>query len=190
MATIDEDALLCLLGATGKETIDDILMTCFRFSRDTVPDRKIGEWRDALDTSREQIVELIPAVTLLIQKCLLTTQLPAQVLSSEFHPQLATLLGKMIKVRFEEWRALSIENQVSPAKLVDFDLRVNTTNATDQMANASSSSLLLSLDVQGVPTQKDNMPTTETIKLELSHQEVQVLLDGMLKIRDQLSAIQ
>jgi hypothetical protein len=36
---IDEDALLCLLGAQGKETIDDIFMTCFRFSGDTVPQR-------------------------------------------------------------------------------------------------------------------------------------------------------
>lgn len=35
--TIDEDALLCLLGANSKESIDDVLMTCFRFRQDTVP---------------------------------------------------------------------------------------------------------------------------------------------------------
>ena len=34
---IDEDSLLCLLGAPSKELIDDILMTCFRFRQDTVP---------------------------------------------------------------------------------------------------------------------------------------------------------
>lgn len=121
---------------------------------------------------------------------MLQGQLPQQILPSDFHPQLAQLLGKRIKAFAEVWRQASIDNQVSCAKLVDFDFQVNTTNATDQMTNVNSSSLLLSLEVQDAPTQKDVMPTTKTIKLELSNQEVQTLLDGMLKIRDQLSAIQ
>lgn len=54
----------------------------------------------------------------------------------------------------------------------------------------NSSSLLLQLQLQNTPTHVDAMPHTSSIQLELSQQELQTLLDGMLKIRDQLDSIQ
>jgi hypothetical protein len=185
------DVVLPLLYPHPFKNIQNILPKNTKNTKNTIiSPQKIMEWKEALGTSREQVVELIPAVTLLIKQCLLQTLPPSQILSSDFHPQLASLLGKIMKVRIEEWRNLAIENQVSPAKLTDFNFRTNTTTATDQISDTSSSSLILTLDIQAVPTVKNQMPITESVKLELSHQEVQTLLDGMLKIRDQLSAIQ
>lgn len=190
MSNIDEDSLLILLNAQAKETLDDILMTCFRFRLETVPDRKKREWRQELATSFEQIDAIIPAITALIDQCLLESQLPDKILSNNFHPQLANLLNKLFKNRIPDWRSVVMQNQVSPARLVSFDFRVDNTISTDQMTNVNASSLLLNLSVQDTPTRVNEIPTTRNIQLELSNQELKTLLDGMLKVKDQLATIQ
>eukprot|EP00461_Guttulinopsis_vulgaris_P001919 UN01920 len=187
---IDEDSLLILLDASGKDVIGDIFNTCYRFRLETMPERKKMQWRSELSTSYEQIEALIPSVTTLIDECLLHSQLPSQILSADFHTQLAGLLNKIVKTNAATWKNNIMQNQISAPRLVDFNYRIDNTVSTDQMTNVNASSLLLNLHVQMQPTHKDEIPTTRNVQLELSHQELKTLLDGMLKIKDQLSTIQ
>ena len=50
-------------------------------------------------------------------------------------------------------------------------------------------SVLLELAVERQPTRTDEMPGTEKVAMELSRETLETLLDGLGKIRDQLSAM-
>jgi len=88
------------------------------------------------------------------------------------------------------WRQTCLNNQVSPAKLLDFDWRVDTKAASDTMNRMSAASLLLSLRIQDTPTSVGIMPAARNVQLELGPQELNTMLDGLTKIKEQLSAIQ
>ncbi len=50
-------------------------------------------------------------------------------------------------------------------------------------------SVLLELAVERQPTRTDEVPGTEKVAMELSRETLETLLDGLGKIRDQLSAM-
>lgn len=152
--------------------------------------QKLSEWQTELETSSEIIVEMTASVTELVRLCLLNSQLPTEVLSNSFHSQLGSLLNKIVKARAGMWRQTCLNNQVSPAKLLDFDWRVDTKAASDTMNRMSAASLLLSLRIQDTPTSVGIMPAARNVQLELGPQELNTMLDGLTKIKEQLSAIQ
>ncbi len=125
----------------------------------------------------------------LIRECLYSSSLPAQVLSPGFHPQLAQLMGKVLRAHAADWRASAALNRVSPPTLLSFDYRVDTKAASDELGAMASSSLLLALKIQDQPTQADTMPGVRDVHLELSAQELATMLDGLSKIKDQLESI-
>ncbi len=151
--------------------------------------QKTSEWATELEIKEDAVVALTTAVDKLIHECLFRSEIPTQVLGPDFHAQLGGLLNKILRAHAAEWRQSALNNQISPPKLLGFDWRVGTKVSSDSISRMNETTLQLSLEIQDNPREVGVMPPQTTVQLELSKQELATMLDGLVKIRDQLGSI-
>lgn len=56
-----------------------------------------------------------------------------------------------------------------------------------QVASMQRPSVIVALNVEDQPTNENEMPSTRTVEFELSREALETVIDGLGKIRDQLS---
>ncbi len=88
-----------------------------------------------------------------------------------------------------EWREASLAGLVGPPKLVDFDWRVDTKTSSNHLARMAVPTVFVEMKVQNAAEKKAVMPGVKSVQFELSKQALATMLDGLGKIRDQLSSI-
>ncbi len=79
--------------------------------------------------------------------------------------------------------------QVSGPRLLDMDWRVDIKTSSDSLARMAVPTCLLELKVQDMPKRVGEMGDVDTITLELSKEALATMLEGLNKIRGQLSAV-
>ncbi|PNF41281.1 hypothetical protein B7P43_G01461 [Cryptotermes secundus] len=77
---------------------------------------------------------------------------------------------------------------VGPPRLLDFSCQVCSKAPATDPGN-STTSCLLQLKIQENETTVNEQPSVSTITAELSRPTLDTLLDGMRRIRDQLSSV-
>ena len=88
-----------------------------------------------------------------------------------------------------DWRESCVSGLVGAPKLVDFDWRVDTKAASNHLTRMAVPTLFVDMKVQAQPTTKGQMPGCTSVQFELSKQALATMLEGLSKIRDQLSSI-
>ncbi|KAJ8023969.1 COMM domain-containing protein 9 [Holothuria leucospilota] len=78
---------------------------------------------------------------------------------------------------------------VSLPKLVDFDWRVDIKSSSDSLSRMSVPTCILQLKIQEEANSTEHVPGTESLNVELSKEKLEAMLDGLGKIRDQLSSV-
>ncbi|XP_006821404.1 COMM domain-containing protein 9-like [Saccoglossus kowalevskii] len=106
-----------------------------------------------------------------------------------FHKNLKDLLSKIIADNISTWRNRSLNNQISLPRLVDFDWRVDLKTSTDTISRMSMPTCILQLKVQETAKRVDTVPDVSSLSVELSKETLDTMLDGLSKIRDQLSSV-
>ncbi|XP_074660254.1 COMM domain-containing protein 9-like [Tubulanus polymorphus] len=108
---------------------------------------------------------------------------------SDFHKNLRDLLAKIFLENMQNWRNAAVNNLVSMPKLIDFDWRVDLKTSTDSISRMSVPTCILQMQVQDAPSKRNEVPDTSCLNVELSKETLDTMLDGLSKIRDQLSSV-
>ncbi|XP_048727247.1 COMM domain-containing protein 9-like isoform X2 [Ostrea edulis] len=107
----------------------------------------------------------------------------------DFHKNLRDLITKTALENMNNWKNHSISSQVSLPRLVDFDWRVDTKMASDAVSRMSVPTCILQMKVQENQTEVNTTPEVNNVNVELSKETLDTMLDGLSKIRDQLSSV-
>ncbi|EQB79192.1 COMM domain-containing protein 9 isoform 2 [Camelus ferus] len=113
-----------------------------------------------------------------------------------FHQNLKNLLTKIILehvkgLRAQVVQALSraVPSTVSLPRLVDLDWRVDIKTSSDSVSRMAVPTCLLQMKIQEDPSLCGDKPPVSTVTMELSKETLDTMLDGLGRIRDQLSAV-
>uniref|UniRef100_A0A5F5Q4T5 COMM domain containing 9 n=1 Tax=Equus caballus TaxID=9796 RepID=A0A5F5Q4T5_HORSE len=106
-----------------------------------------------------------------------------------FHQNLKNLLTKIILEHVSTWRSETQANQISLPRLVDLDWRVDIKTASDSISRMAVPTCLLQMKIQEDPSVCGDGPSVSAVTMELSKETLDTMLDGLGRIRDQLSAV-
>ncbi|XP_048463250.1 COMM domain-containing protein 9 [Rhincodon typus] len=106
-----------------------------------------------------------------------------------FHQNLKNLLTKIIVENRAAWRNEALANQISLPQLTDMDWRVDIKTSSDNINRMAVPTCLLQMKIQDDVSACQGGPIISTVSLELSKEKLDTMLDGLGRIRDQLSAV-
>ena len=100
-----------------------------------------------------------------------------------------TLVLTIIDARLPTWREQSLQSQCSLPKLVDIDWRIDVKRASDSISNMSLPTVLVQLKVEESPAPANKEASQRAVNFELNKQTLETMLDGLTKIKAQLSSL-
>ncbi|KAF2977220.1 hypothetical protein EK904_008006 [Melospiza melodia maxima] len=106
-----------------------------------------------------------------------------------FHQNLKNLLTKIILENISSWRNEAQASQISLPRLVDMDWRVDIKTSSDSIVRMAVPTCLLQLKIQEDAALCGNNPVVSALTVELSKETLDTMLEGLGRIRDQLSAV-
>jgi hypothetical protein len=89
----------------------------------------------------------------------------------------------------EEWREAAAFSRVTLPKYIDVDWAVNITKASSQVSRMRAPVALVELQIEEPAQTTDSLPQIQKVPFELSESALATMLDGLGKIRDQLSSM-
>uniref|UniRef100_A0A8D0BDL5 COMM domain containing 9 n=1 Tax=Salvator merianae TaxID=96440 RepID=A0A8D0BDL5_SALMN len=195
MAAVDEEqfaALQILLKASSKDIVRQLCQDSFTNSTSGL-DKLIESTCSSLSVTPSEASQLIHSLHSLTRHTVyrgLTS--PEEILSlfpDGFHQNLKNLLTKIILENVSAWRNEAQGSQISLPRLVDMDWRVDIKTSSDTINRMAVPTCLLQLKIQEDPTLCGNDFATSALTVELNKQTLDTMLDGLGRIRDQLSAV-
>lgn len=107
------------------------------------------------------------------------------------HVQPRELPVREQRLRHAGAQALSatVPSTVSLPRLVDLDWRVDIKTASDSISRMAVPTCLLQMKIQEDPSVCGDGPSVSAVTMELSKETLDTMLDGLGRIRDQLSAV-
>ncbi|XP_009995582.1 PREDICTED: COMM domain-containing protein 9 [Chaetura pelagica] len=106
-----------------------------------------------------------------------------------FHHNLKNLLTKIILENISGWRNEAQASQISLPQLVDMDWRVDIKTSSDSINKMAIPTCLLQLQIQEDDAICGNSPVVSALTVELSKETLDTMLEGLGRIREQLSSI-
>ncbi|KAG7473844.1 hypothetical protein MATL_G00100110 [Megalops atlanticus] len=194
MATIAEEhftSLQLLLKAPSKDAVR-------QFCQDSFPSGAPESLRLAesvagtLCVSASEAQQLLRALHTLSHHVLFySLSAPEQILAlfpHSFHASLKNLITKILLEQSPTWRSEALTNQVSLPQLVEMDWRVDIKTASDSMSRMAVPTCLVNMKVQD-PLALGDGDSVSSVTVELSRETLDTMLDGLGRIRDQLSVV-
>uniref|UniRef100_A0A3B4APT2 COMM domain-containing protein n=1 Tax=Periophthalmus magnuspinnatus TaxID=409849 RepID=A0A3B4APT2_9GOBI len=105
---------------------------------------------------------------------------PEQILAlfpESFHSSLKNLITKILLENSATWRTEALSNQISLPQLKEMDWRVDLVTSSESVSRMA------------VPTCLLQLKAVSTVTMELSRESLDTMLDGLGRIRDQLSVV-
>ncbi|GAB1598809.1 COMM domain-containing protein 9-like isoform X1 [Argonauta hians] len=185
--------LKILLQCPSKDVVVKICNNIVKFSGLGSSGPQLKLIGDSLKIDQEQSENLYVALNLLLKKAIFADTQNAEVLRklfpANFHNNLRELLVKIIIDNYSQWREAAIKNQVSLPHLVDFDWRVDLKASSNTISRMSVPTCLVQFEVQQVGSRCETAAPVKYANVELSKETLNTMLDGLSKIRDQLSSV-
>lgn len=139
--------------------------------------------------SQQLLESLISLVSAAMFECLTEPKAISELFPGNFHKNLRELITKIIAENMPLWRTNAVNEQVSLPKLVDFDWRVDVKTSSNAISRMSMPTCIMQLQVQENAAEKNAMPAVRRLNVELTKEKLDTMLDGLGKIRDQLSSV-
>ncbi|XP_014770278.1 COMM domain-containing protein 9 isoform X1 [Octopus bimaculoides] len=185
--------LKILLQCPSKDIVIKICNDIMKFSGLGSPEPQLKLIGCSLKIDKKQSENLYIALNLLLKKAIFAdTQNPEvlrKLFPANFHNNLKELLVKIIIDNYSKWREASIKNQVSLPHLVDFDWRVDLKAASNTISRMSVPTCLVQFEMQDAGNRSGTAAPVRYANVELSKETLNTMLDGLSKIRDQLSSV-
>uniref|UniRef100_A0A3P9MBM2 COMM domain containing 9 n=1 Tax=Oryzias latipes TaxID=8090 RepID=A0A3P9MBM2_ORYLA len=180
--------LQLLLKAPSKDVVREVCVQSH-----SGPSRRLTDnTAAALSISAAQAAQLVQSLHTLSHHILFyNLSSPEQILSifpETFHSSLKNLITKILLENSPAWRTGALDKQVSLPQLKDLDWRVDLVTGSDSVSRMSMPTCLVQLKLED-PCQSTDMESVSTVTVELSKESLDTMLDGLGRIRDQLSVV-
>ncbi|XP_060118242.1 COMM domain-containing protein 9 [Heteronotia binoei] len=184
--------LQILLKASKKDEVRQLCQECFLNSA-TGSEKLIEDICSTLSVEPDEAKQLICSLHSLLRHVVHQgLASPEEILSlfpEGFHQNLKNLLTKIILENLSAWRNEVQAGQISLPRLIDMDWRVDIKTSSDSVSRMAVPTCLLQLKIQEDAALCGNDLATSALTIELNKQTVDTMLDGLGRIRDQLSAV-
>mmetsp|Transcript_59067 Transcript_59067/g.121041 ORF Transcript_59067/g.121041 Transcript_59067/m.121041 type:complete len:202 (+) Transcript_59067:207-812(+) len=190
----DLDALSMLLSAPNKAAVNDLFEMAFNTRLDTPTVSQIQTAAELIGgASAAQTKAVLQSIKRTILRCAYPASIDApgvfKLLPEGLDDKLAKLITQIVCHHLPAWREALIATQVSGARLLDMDWRVDIKTSSDSLARMAVPTCLLELQVQEAASRVGEMGGVETLSLELNKEALATMLEGLNKIRSQLSDV-
>uniref|UniRef100_A0A8C5MTV2 COMM domain containing 9 n=1 Tax=Leptobrachium leishanense TaxID=445787 RepID=A0A8C5MTV2_9ANUR len=182
----------CEIQASSKDLVG-------KLCRDSFPRSAVGSVHliDSVSTNLsvtpEEAAELVLALHSLIRhvvyKGLVSAEEILLVFPENFHQNLKNLLTKIILENLSAWSSDAQNAGVSLPRLVDMNWRVDVKTSSDSVTRMAIPTCLVQMKIQEDAELCRADSSTSTLTMELSKETLDTMLDGLGRIRDQLSAV-
>lgn len=192
---INFEDLTLLLKASNKQQVVELCQKAFEnCGKEDIPNHEVSSVAEMLSLENTQSAKnLLSSLGKFIKVVLFhghsTIESISSLFPSEFHKNLRELLSKIIAENFSAWRATTVSNSVSLPKLVDFDWRVDLKMASGKVARMNAPTCILHLKIDDPSLPVHDKERLQTYNVELSKESLDTMLNGLGRIRDQLSAV-
>ena len=105
------------------------------------------------------------------------------------HVALMKLIVGLVKKHGDSWRRASAESLIGLPKLQQMKWRVDMKSASHSITGMNAPVVVVELDALQNISHAQSMPQNETVQFELNRETLEIMLGGLTKIRDQLSAV-
>ena len=191
-----------LLQASSSSDINTIILDIYRYKNTLTYECKL-KWikllyineeisNEILNSRLDIINNLYKQLFNIIHTSIYKNLSPDQILAlfpSTLDIKLSKLCTKIIYSHLSSWNESSIINQISEAKLNSFNWRIDVKTSSNLLTHMTVPTIIIGMKIQEKPTHIDYIPNTKDIQFELGKDGLQTTIDGLLKIRDQLSSI-
>ncbi|XP_030056661.1 COMM domain-containing protein 9 [Microcaecilia unicolor] len=185
-------ALQILLKASSKDDVKKLCSECFS-STAVGSDRLIESTSSSLSATPEEAVQLICSLHKLTRHVVFRGLTSAEDILSlfpeNFHQSLKKLLTKIILENLTVWRSETEMSQISLPRLVDMDWRVDIKTSSDSISRMAVPTCLLQMKIQEDASLCGDEPVISVMTMELSKETLDIMLDGLGRIHEQLTAI-
>lgn len=192
MTTEDFAALQILLKASSKDAVRQLCQESFSSSA-LGSKELVAMTCSSLAVTQEEAEHLLQALHRLTRlvtfRDLSSAEAILALFPENFHQNLKNLLTKIILEHVSTWRTEAQARQISLPRLVDLDWRVDIKTSSDSISRMAIPTCLLQLKIQEDPSLCRDKPCTSAVTVELSKETLDTMLDGLGRIRDQLSAV-
>lgn len=194
MEAIHFDDLNLLLKAQSKDVVLRLCNEVYISRNSRVYPKSLVQYADqTLSLSNSEAQSLLTALRALVKTAIFngptTAHEVASLFPGGFHKNLSELLSKIIVDRLPQWRLHATNNLVFMPRLVDFDWRIDVKTSSDSLSRMAVPTSFLQLQVQEPASEVGVVPPMSSTNLELSRETLETMLDGLGKIRDQLSSV-
>ena len=177
----------------GDQVVDSTFITAWRYRHEGVSPQQVALMTGQLELTTAEVEAMFLGVDAVIRYCVYENLDKAAVpglFSPSFHAALAGLFGKIIGAHLPEWREQALSNpHISAPKLLDFDWRIDHKRSSNFLTRMSVPTVILDMKIQQQPKVQGMIPGVDDIQFELPKEALATMLDGLCKIRDQLSSI-
>ncbi|KAI5614885.1 COMM domain-containing protein 9 [Silurus asotus] len=194
MAPLAEEhfsSLQLLLKAPSKDVVRQICMDSFpaqAHKSQSLMDRTAR----ALSVSNSEAIQVLTAFHLLSHHVVFHNfTAPEQIQSvfpATFHSNLKNLVTKILLEQSVTWRNEALSSQISLPQLRDLEWRVDMKTASDSVSRMAVPTCILNMKIQD-DGNVSSSPNESSVTVELSKETLDTMLDGLGRIRDQLSAV-
>ncbi|KAM8818789.1 COMM domain-containing protein 9 [Rhynchonycteris naso] len=191
LTTEDFAALQILLKASSKDVVRQLCQESF--SSSALGSKRLDVTCSSLSVTPEEAEQLLRALHRLTRlaafRDLSSAEAILALFPENFHQNLKHLLTKIILEHVSTWRTEAQKTLISLPRLVDLDWRVDIKTASDSISRMAVPTCLLQLKIQEDPSLCGDTPPVSAVTVELSKETLDTMLDGLGRIRDQLSAV-
>ncbi|KAJ3424781.1 comm domain-containing protein [Anaeramoeba flamelloides] len=186
--------LLSLLKAPSPKYITDLIDQFFLARLEASSISNKAQIIKQLEINENKFYELQVSVYDLINDSLYynlksSEKIEKKLFPQKFHGKLRSLLSSHISTSLEKWHKLCKSKYLTLPKLISFDWRVDVKSASDLTSTLSAPVVLLEMKVQEPPEFVGLMPKIKTVNVELTKERLQTMLDGLVRINEQLVSV-
>ncbi|XP_053742258.1 COMM domain-containing protein 9 [Synchiropus splendidus] len=182
----DFNHLQLLLKAPSKEVVKDICLQCHKCAHG----RLIETTAETLNIPADQAAELTRSLQVLTRHVVFYELNTADQISSlfpdGFHSNLKNLLTRILLDSSPTWKSDALSDQISLPQLQQVDWSVSMVAGSDSIGRICAPTCLVKFQTNNSLASEE--PVT-TMVVELSRESLDTILDGLGRIRDQLSAV-
>ncbi|KAM3610002.1 uncharacterized protein V6R79_023727 [Siganus canaliculatus] len=178
--------LQLLLKAPSKDAVKDVCLQSHRG-----PSRRLTESTAAsFSISASQAAQLLHSLHVLSRHVLFhNLSSPEQILDlfpESFHSSLKNLITKTLLENSPAWRTEALGEQVSLPQLKDLDWRVDMVTGSNSVSRMSVPTCLVQFKMDDPGAGE---ASSSSVTVEMSRESLNTMLDGLGRIRDQLSVV-
>jgi len=186
--------LALLLKASSRDVVGRLCDAAFLHRHViTLPDDVISTASQDLSSDQEQAKKCMTSLCGLVVQVVFQGSTEATSLiglfPTDFHKNLRDLLVKILTEKIPNWKSQANCSLSSLPRLVDFDWNIDVKAASAGVARTSVPTCHLKLQVEDRAQSTEETKAPQVFNVELPKETLDTVLDGLGRIRDQLSAV-